>query len=139
MVKKIKILNSKFQLRPQHIEMILIFITLVMGAIVVYLYKNKIENELKEKFQNNNNSKRLLLFYAPWCGASKSFLPTWDKLKDNQDLVTETYNVDLEENKKISEEYNIKYLPTLFVVKGNEKTKYSGDRSYDDIIKFYNN
>ena len=139
MVKKIKILNSKFQLRPQHIEMILIFITLVMGSIVVYLYKNKIENELKEKFQNNNNSKRLLLFYAPWCGASKSFLPTWDKLKDNQDLVTETYNVDLEENKKIAEEYNIKYLPTLFVVKGNEKNKYSGDRSYDDIIKFYNN
>lgn len=136
MVKKnIKLFNSKFELKPKHIEICLIIITLLMGAGVTYLYKNKIETELRERYQNNNQ-KKLLLFFAPWCGASKAFLPTWDKLK--QKLNTETYDVDLEENKMITDKFNIQYLPTLYLVDENKKVKYEGNRSYEDIIRFFN-
>jgi thiol-disulfide isomerase/thioredoxin len=141
MAKKInlKFLNKKFELKPQHVEIILIIVTLLMGICVVYLYKNKIESELKENYKNhndNNNQKKLLLFYAPWCGASKSFLPTWNIL--TKDLNTETYDVDLEENKQISNSFNIQYLPTLYLVNGNNRIKYEGDRSYDELVSFYN-
>ena len=107
-----------------------------MGVAVVYLYKNKIEKELTEKYQNQQNNKKLLLFYAPWCGASKAFLP-WERL--TSELKTETYNVDLEENKEISNQFNIQYLPTVFLMNGNNKLKYDGDRSYEDIMSFVNN
>ena len=136
MPKKIKCLNYKFDFKPKHVEIILIITTLLMGVGVVYLYKNKIENELKERYENQQNGKKLLLFYAPWCGASKAFLPTWERLTN--ELNTETYNVDLEENKEISNLFNIEYLPTLFLVNGNDKKKYDGDRSYEEILNFYN-
>lgn len=136
MVKKMKLFNSKFEIKPGHIEATLIIITFIMGIGVVCLYKNKIERELKERYQNNNNNKKLLLFYAPWCGASKAFLPIWESLKN--ELNTETYDVDLDENKQISEKFNIKYLPTLFLVKGNDRIKYDGNRILEDIIEFYN-
>lgn len=131
---------KNFQIRPKHVEIILIVVTLIMGVIVVYLYKNKIETELKEKYenqQNNKNQKKLLLFYAPWCGASKAFLPTWDRLVKN--LPTETYDVDLEENKQISDVFKIKYLPTLYVVNGENRIQYEGNRTYDEIVVFFNN
>jgi len=140
MVKKIKVLNTKFELRPKHVEIILIIITLLMGIVVVYLYKNKIEKEIIEKYQNKKNNKNnntLLLFYAPWCGASKAFLPIWERLTG--ELKTETYNVDLEENKEISNQFNIEYLPTLFLINGSSRLKYDGDRSYEDIMTFFNN
>ena len=137
MAKKLKVLNSKFELKPKHVEIILIVTTLLMGIAVVYLYKNKIENELTERYQNQQNSKKLLLFYAPWCGASKAFLPTWERL--TSELKTETYNVDLEENKEISNKFNIEYLPTVFLLNGSNKIKYDGNRSYEDIISFVNN
>lgn len=137
MAKKSRILSSKFELTPKHVEIILIVTTLLMGIAVVYLYKNKIEKELTEKYQNQQSDKKLLLFYAPWCGASKAFLPTWERL--TSELNTETYNVDLEENKEISNQFNIQYLPTVFLMNGNDKLKYDGDRSYEDIMSFVNN
>ena len=137
MSKKIKVLNYEFQIRPKHMEILLIIITLLLGVVVVYLYKNKIEKELTERYQNEQNKKTLLLFYAPWCGASKAFLPTWEKL--TSELNTETYNVDLEENSEISKQFNIEYLPTLFLMNGNNRVKYEGDRTYNDIMQFFNN
>ena len=89
------------------------------------------------KYRNKKNNNTLLLFYAPWCGASKAFLPIWERLTG--ELKTETYNVDLEENKEISNQFNIEYLPTLFLINGSSRLKYDGDRSYEDIMTFFNN
>lgn len=136
MVKKIQLLNTKIVIKPKHIEILLIMITLLMGIGIVYIYKNKIERELREKYQNNNN-KKLVLFYAPWCGASKEFLPTWELLKKS--LTTETYDVDLDANKQITTDFNIEFLPTLFLVKGNNRIKYKGNRTLENITSFYNN
>ena len=130
-------LKSHYDIKPQHVEIMLIIITLLMGVGVVYLYKNKIEAQMRERYQNQQSQKKLLLFYAPWCGASKAFLPIWERL--TSELNTETYNVDLEENKEISNQFNIEYLPTLFLINGNNRTKYEGDRTYEDILNFFKN
>lgn len=140
MVKKynLTLFNRKFNVTYKHVEVLLILTTILIGICVVYLYsKNMNIEQLKvEKFQSN---KKLLLFYAPWCGASKSFLPTWEKIENNSDINTDKYNVDLEENKEISETYNIKFLPTVFLINNGQATKYEGNRSYEDLLDFYNN
>ena len=133
----IKIFNTKFNVKPKHIEICLIVITLLMGICVVYLYKNKMESHIKENY--TNHTKKILLFYAPWCGASKSFLPIWDKLENNENIKTEKYDVDRDDNKDITKKFNIEYLPTLFIVNGDKKLKYDGERKYENIITFFNN
>ena len=89
------------------------------------------ENSNTEQFQSD---KKLLLFYAPWCGASKSFFPTWERLEN--ELNTEKYDVDLDENKQIANEYNIEFLPTVYLVNNGQAKKYEGNRTYDDLVKF---
>jgi thiol-disulfide isomerase/thioredoxin len=132
--------NRKFNVTYKHVEILLIIITMLIGVCVVYLYSKdtnlNIEELKVEKFQSN---KKLLLFYAPWCGASKRFLPTWEKIEENQDINTDKYNVDIDENKEISDAYNIEFLPTVFLVNNGQATKYEGNRSYEDLLDFYNN
>ena len=148
MVKKynVQFFNKKINITYKHIEMLLIIVTLLIGIIVVVLFTRNMESQNKEGFnqeqeqeQEQEQTKKLLLFYAPWCGASKAFLPTWERLKNDESINTETYDVDLEENKQISDNFGIQYLPTLYLMNVENKTKYEGDRSYEDILSFYNN
>tara|TARA_X000000950_G_C13884000_1_gene648087 strand:- start:1252 stop:1680 length:429 start_codon:yes stop_codon:yes gene_type:complete len=142
MVKKfnMKLFNKKFNVTYKHVEIALILTTMVIAAVVVYMFSKNInlerqrENLNIEQFQSD---KKLLLFYAPWCGASKAFLPTWERLEN--ELNTEKYDVDLNENKQIADEYNIEFLPTVYLVNNGQATKYEGDRTYEDLVKFFNN
>ena len=142
MVKKfnMKLFNKKFNVTYKHGEIALILTTMVIAAVVVYMFSKNInlerqkENLNIEQFQSD---KKLLLFYAPWCGASKAFLPTWERLEN--ELNTEKYDVDLNENKQIADEYNIEFLPTVYLVNNGQATKYEGDRTYEDLVKFFNN
>ena len=142
MVKKfnMKLFNKKFNVTYKHVEIALIFTTMVISAIVVYMFSKNINLERQRenlKIEQFQSDKKLLLFYAPWCGASKAFLPTWERLEN--ELNTEKYDVDLDENKQIANEYNIEFLPTVYLVNNGQATKYEGDRTYEDLVKFFNN
>jgi thioredoxin 1 len=140
MAKKfnMKLFNKKFNVTYKHVEITLIIITMLISVVVIYMVSKNINSEREnlkvEKFQSD---KKLLLFYAPWCGASKSFLPTWERLESEFD--TEKYDVDLDENKQLANEYNIEFLPTVYLVNNGQATKYDGDRTYEDLVKFFNN
>ena len=142
MVKKfnMKLFNKKFNVTYKHVEIALILTTMVISAVVVYMFSKNINLERQRenlKIEQFQSDKKLLLFYAPWCGASKSFLPTWERLEN--ELNTEKYDVDLDENKQIANEYNIEFLPTVYLVNNGQATKYEGDRTYEDLVKFFNN
>jgi thioredoxin 1 len=130
--------NRKYNVTYKHVEVLLIVVTMIIAGCVVYLYSKNM-NLSKEKLhiEDFESNKKLLLFYAPWCGASKSFLPTWERLES--EISTEKYNVDLDENKQISEQYNIKFLPTVFLVNNGQAIKYEGNRTYEEILQFFNN
>jgi len=93
---------------------------------------------------NNNNDKKYKfgVYYAMWCGHSKSFLNEYEKnLKPalaNDPKLKDTVIVvlnDCVKNEEVCQ--NIPGFPTLILHKPDGKNiEYSGDRSTQDIIKF---
>ena len=106
-------MKKTFELKRCQIDMILLFIIFIIGAVIAFRRLNgKVEkyydldqSDLTELFTvesvNNceagTNNGRVILFYTEWCGASKSFMgiddrgivvnknAVWPKLKgDNQ-------------------------------------------------------
>ena len=78
-------------------------------------------------------------FNTSWCGFSRQFQPTWDKLnEDNNDSEVDIIDVkcDDENNqdaKKLCQKYPVRGYPTVLFVKGDNIVEYSGDRTLKDL------
>jgi thiol-disulfide isomerase/thioredoxin len=112
-------MKKTFELKRCQIDMILLFIIFIIGAVIAFRRLNgKVEkyydleqSDLTELFTvesvNNcepgtkNNKGRVILFYTEWCGASKSFMgiddrgkvvneaAVWPELKDDEQFTCE--------------------------------------------------
>ena len=88
-----------------------------------------------------NEQTKVLLFYAPWCPHCKSLMEgdqaVWNTLKSNKSTESLTFEeVNCDENKELANKYNVKDLPTIKLIKGNEVKTYKGDRSLNSIEQF---
>lgn len=101
-------------------------------------------NLLKRKIEKTARNERTLsvLFYSPKCPHCVAFLPTYTKvglaLYENM-LNIETMKVDCMLSPSASQEYDIKFFPTLIVFKeGKELTRLPSNRSrsFDSIFEF---
>ena len=80
--------------------------------------------------------KQLWYFSAPWCQPCQTFGPIIDQAIANGVNVKKV-NVDYEP--EASTVYGIKSVPTVILVEnGQEKARFVGARSLNDVIKFYN-
>ena len=87
----------------------------------------------------DNNARSVVLFFAPWCGACKNFMPTYDQLmqqlpKDG----TVVDKLDCEANKDIAQLHNISAFPTIKYLPNGlsnpaDSVEYSGDRTLSDL------
>lgn len=132
---------SKINFKLKHMEMLLIAIVLIIGIIIMIVidrrhnqHSNVTQSILNNGVEEANQDKVLMLFYAEWCGASRQFLPVWDEIVETSNIKTEKINVD--KNNELAKEYNIKYLPTLYLVNGNNRIKYEGQRTKNNILEF---
>ena len=78
-----------------------------------------------------------LLFYftASWCGPCKRIQPFLQELSEKLDSsIIEIYKIDIDDNEEIVQEYDIKSVPTFFLIKdkiaidtysGSDKVKLS--------------
>jgi thiol-disulfide isomerase/thioredoxin len=87
--------------------------------------------------------KRLVLYFAPWCGHCQKLKPIWSRIEseyngynmDGEPIQVEAVNGD--QNSASIREMDIKGYPTIVLFKSNgERLFYQGDRSYEDIINF---
>ena len=65
----------------------------------------------------NKESKKLLHFYADWCGPCKMLEPTLKEIEEEIEI--EHINVD--DNQEIAEKYGVMSIPTLILVKNEEE------------------
>lgn len=87
-----------------------------------------------------NYDKKVVLFYAPWCGYCKAFEPTYkevaEKLNGNQVL----YTMDCtdEKCKKMSNQYGIRGFPTVLYIKDkySKPIQYDGNRTKEDLLQW---
>lgn len=80
--------------------------------------------------------KQLWYFSAPWCGPCQTFGPIMDQAIA-AGVNVKKVNIDYEP--EASTVYGIKSVPTVILVEnGQEKTRFVGARSLNDVIRFYN-
>ena len=98
----------------------------------------------------NNSDNKFVLYYAPWCGHCKHFLPKWEDIceqvsEKHPNLNVKLVRVDCEyiqgkEKETLGFNPNVMGYPTLRVYKkhSNNVEEYHGSREVDDIVEFLN-
>ena len=80
--------------------------------------------------------KQLWYFSADWCGPCKQFGPLMDELA-KQGMPIKKLNVDYTPD--AATKYGIKSVPTVILVENEqEKSRFTGARSAQQVIQFFN-
>ena len=139
------------------LKFLLLFLILI---ITIYIFLNdeedvniiKKKKVIKKKDRKKSETK-LILYWANWCGVCKMIKPNWNKAKKLLNkkypkLKIEEINCDnFDEKKAFILENGVKEsldgIPTILLRDGINDLEYvkgdglKGDRSVEDIIKFY--
>jgi thiol-disulfide isomerase/thioredoxin len=128
----------------------ILFISIIILFVLflVYLYVKPNYYNSQDNFQNtpdNTNTimnsedpDTLYLFYTSWCGASKAFLPEWDKIARLKDIKMVAVDCDKDENQCSAN--NITGYPTIMLKKSgvSQMLRYvdRGPRTAENVIAF---
>ena len=82
-----------------------------------------------------------ILMFAPWCPHCKEFYPEIVKALKNPEMKKMGVvfgRVDIEYNTKVSEEYNIRGMPTvIYFENGVKNVVYGGGRNHNNIVEWF--
>ena len=82
-------------------------------------------------------SKRVILFYGDNCMHCQKFKPEWERIKQSGMINTQDYNCS--KNPLACHAYGIQGYPTIMVENGFSRHEYSGERTLEGIVRFYDN
>jgi thioredoxin-like negative regulator of GroEL len=79
--------------------------------------------------------KQLWYFTADWCAPCKALGPTMNRVSEQ--IQVNKINIDYEAD--VVQKYGVRNIPTVILVEnGQEVRRFSGNRSYNDVIQFIN-
>lgn len=79
--------------------------------------------------------KQLWYFTADWCAPCKALGPTMNRVSEQ--IQVNKINIDYEAD--VVQKYGVRNIPTVVLVEnGQEVRRFSGNRSYNDVIQFIN-
>lgn len=79
--------------------------------------------------------KQIWYFTADWCAPCKALGPTMNRVAEQ--IQVNKVNIDYEAD--VVQKYGVRNIPTVVLVEnGQEVRRFSGNRSYNDILSFIN-
>ena len=79
--------------------------------------------------------KQIWYFTADWCAPCKALGPTMDKVAEQ--VQVNKINIDYEAD--VVQKYGVRNIPTVILVEnGQEVRRFTGNKSYNDVIQFIN-
>ena len=76
-------------------------------------------------------------FSATWCAPCKMFAPVLEEVSEELAGSVAFYNVDVDENPDLAQQYNISSIPALVVLKNGDKQNVQvGFQPKDAVISF---
>ena len=91
----------------------------------------------KEFAEVRENETAVVDFSAAWCGPCRKLAPVLEKVSEELDGNVTFYNIDVDENPELAQQYDIMSIPALVVLKnGDKKDMLVGYQTKDAIISF---
>ena len=85
----------------------------------------------------NSSKPTVILFYANWCSYCRKFMPKFNAVAKDYGDKYDFVKINIEasnSNKSLSEQYNIRSLPTVYIVEPRYKVKKEiSPYSYDSV------
>jgi thioredoxin-like negative regulator of GroEL len=79
--------------------------------------------------------KQIWYFTADWCAPCKALGPTMNRVAEQ--VQVNKINIDYEAD--VVQKYGVRNIPTVVLVEnGQEVRRFSGNRSYNDVMSFVN-
>jgi thioredoxin-like negative regulator of GroEL len=79
--------------------------------------------------------KQLWYFTADWCAPCKALGPTMNRIAEQ--IPVNKINIDYEAD--VVKKYGVRNIPTVILVENEQEVRrFSGNRSYNDVIQFIN-
>jgi thiol-disulfide isomerase/thioredoxin len=107
---------------------------------VSYDEKNIIDKTVGKQITNKLQNK-IILYYASWCGYSKSFLPIWDKFveyanKNIPDLDVQTKRCEDGTEAECMQDGVEGYPTVILILNDGTKIPFESDRTSEKLIEF---
>jgi thioredoxin-like negative regulator of GroEL len=157
MNQKMKTLQIMFH--PSNIIKLIALVILLIALFYIYrtYFKEGMTDSCEttpSKFEDdvlNGSGKKLVVFYADWCGHCKKIKPLWDDAastvnKDDRNTWKmwkinvggdTSPNDATDEQNSLAKKYNVKGYPTIYMFEnGQLVSEYEGPRTKDGFISF---
>lgn len=83
---------------------------------------NKSNTSYEELKKELETGKTVIKFYADWCGPCKVLGPVYEAVSEEIEGIT-FLEVNIDENREVTNEFGVKNIPSIFLVKDGEVTK----------------
>ena len=80
--------------------------------------------------------KKVMLFYADWCGHCTKFKPVWEQLKSGFDQRGIAHEEHESAEKEIMDVFDIQGYPTIKIEQSGIVSDYPGSRDRDSILSY---
>lgn len=75
----------------------------------------------QNEFEETKSGAAVVDFSATWCGPCKMMAPVLEQLSEEFEGKIKFYNVDVDENQELAEQYGITSIPALLIMQDGEK------------------